>query len=221
MLALRYGTDDLNGVHEGTQPSDRYLPLLGAPAVLALVAYLDCQASGSDLHTHWGAISMSGYPPISRGYFGRRANRRTFRQLGEELGALDDVGPTMRFALLPAPVLSLLPPAEFRTDCTLVDDLVTTVLEKTEPPKADPSGAVTEIRDVVQSWLRDHQQRLTPYYLNRFSLARSVFNGTIEVPCDGAPHDPDQLGALTMRQASILLGSLIEEARTLDPADAT
>lgn len=221
VLALRYGTDDPGGVHEDPQPSDRYLPLLGATTVLTLVAYLDCHASGSDLHAHWGAISMSGYPPISGGYFGRRATRRTLRKLGEALGTLDDIDPTMRFALLPAPVLSLLPPAEFSTDCTLVDDLVTTVLEKTEPPKADPSGAVTEIRDVVRRWLRDHQQRLSPYYLNRFGLARSVFNGTAEVPSDGAPHDPAQLGALTMRQASILLGSLIEEAKALDPGDAT
>lgn len=221
VLALEFGSLAATEVHAQVQPTNDYLPLLGAATVLALVAYLDCHVAGDDLHAHWGAISMSGYPPVAGGYFGRRATRRTLRNIGDALARLEEFDFGMRFALLPAPVLSLLPPAEFSTDCGLVDDLITTVLEKTELPKADPSGAVAEIGSVVRTWLTDHQSRLSPYYLNRFGLARSVFNGTAQVPTDGAPHDPTQLGALTMRQASILLGSLIEEAKRLPAGDST
>jgi len=102
----------------------------------------------------------------------------------------------------------------------LVDNLISSVLENTEPPKPDPSGAVTEIGRVVQNWLADNQSLLSPYYLNRFGLARSVFNGTAQVPVEGAPHDPSLLGSLTMRQASILLGSIIEESKRLSSESA-
>lgn len=213
---LRFGSLEPGDAHSAEAPEGDYLPLLGAATVLALVAYLDCHDAGSDtVHAHWGAISMSGYPPLSGGYFGRRATRRALRQLGVGLGVLPEFAFDVRFALLPAPVLSLLPPAEFDADCALVDDLITTIVKTTEPPGADPSRAVTQITGVVRDWLAEHGETLTPYYRNRFGLARSVFNGTAQVPTDGAPHGVSLLGTLTMRQASILLGTLIEEAKQL------
>lgn len=213
---LRFGSLEPGDVHAAEASEGKYLPLLGAATVLTLVAYLDCSQAGRDtVHAHWGAISMSGYPPLSGGYFGRRATRRTLRQLSEGLAILPEFAFDVRFALLPAPVLSLLPPAEFDLDCVLVDDLMTSIVRTTDPPGADPSRAVTEITDVVRRWLAEHGETLTHYYRNRFGLARSVFNGTAQVPANGTPHDPSVLGTLTMRQASILLGALIEEAKQL------
>ena len=70
-------------------------------------------------------------PPVSGGYFGRRANRRTLRQIGEALAAMPEFARPLRFALLPAPLLSLLPPAEFAHDRVLVEELAGTVLRST------------------------------------------------------------------------------------------
>lgn len=218
---LRFGSLEPGDVHAADAPENDYLPLLGATTVLALVAYLDCRVGGGDpVHAHWGAISMAGYPPLSGGYFGRRSARRALRQLGEGLAELPDFAFDRRFALLPAPILSLLPPAEFGADCERVDDLITTIVKTTEPPGADPRRAVTEITGVVRTWLAEHGPSLTPYYRNRFGLSRSVFNGTADVPTDGAPHDASLLGTLTMRQGSILLGALIEDAKQLTARDS-
>lgn len=216
ITGLRFGSLEPGEVHAAPQPEYEFLPLLGAATALALVADLDCQEAGGDsVHAYWGAISMSGYPPVAGGYFGRRATRRTLHDLGDGLAKLHEFDFGVRFALLPAPVLSLLPPAEFSMDCELVDELITTVLKTTQPPGADPSGAVADISGVVRTWLLEHRGRLTPYYLNRFGLARSVFNGTAEVSADGAPHGTTLLGSLSMRQANVLLGALIEEAKQL------
>jgi len=212
--ALRYGSLEQTDLQRQRQPVGQHLPLLGATAVLALVAYVDCygagDASGSQgVHAHWGAISMSGYPPLAGGYFGRRANRRTLRQIGEALATMPEFAGPLRFALLPAPLLSLLAPAEFDGDRQLVDALIGTVLDSTDPPAADPSRALREITDVVHVWLDKHRADLSPYYLNRFGRARSVFNGTEAVPSDGRPAESGLLGRLTMQQASMLLGALI------------
>ena len=61
-------------------------------------------------------------PGVGR-LLGRRANRRTLRQIGEALAAMPEFARPLRFALLPAPLLSLLPPAEFAHDRVLVEEL--------------------------------------------------------------------------------------------------
>ena len=59
--ALQYGSLDGTGPHERRQPVGEHLPLLGARAMLALIAYVDRLGAG-DVHAYWGAISISGYP---------------------------------------------------------------------------------------------------------------------------------------------------------------
>lgn len=211
--ALRYGSADHDGIHDHEQRSGEYLPLLGATALLVLTAYHDCYRSGSDVHTHWGAISMSGYPPLSQGYFARRATRKTARSIGEALRSLPEFRFDLRFALLPAPVLSLLAPAEFETDRELVEGLLDTVISTTEPPTSDPNPASEHISRIVRNWLQENRENLSDYYLNRFGLARSVFNGTDGIPQDGTPAALSRLNDLTMRQASMVLGALMTHLR--------
>ncbi|MCW1249353.1 DUF6025 family protein [Acaricomes phytoseiuli] len=212
---LRFGALDHPETHSVPHPEDHYLPLLGATALLCLFAYIDCFQTKSPIHTHWGAVSMAGCPPISGGYFSRRANRRTLRQISNALAGLEEISASPHFTLLPAPILSLLPPAEFDVDCALADSLMNSVRDSTGASAPDAQVATEEIRSIVQKWLNEHSGDLDPYYVDRFRMTRSVFSGAADGPVDGTPHSPAALGSLTMRQASLLLGVLMEESKGL------
>jgi hypothetical protein len=216
VMALEYGSTGHLDHHAQAQPTGEYLPLLGAAALLTLTAHWDCRGGSDGVHAHWGAISMSGHPPLSQGYFGRQATRRLVRLVGEAMRPVLDLPCDVRFALLPAPLLSLLPPAEFVADCEAVDELFRRVLERTTPPGADPSAAQEQISQVVTDWLAGHEGVLSDYYLSRFRAARSIVTEARRVPDDGSPADVARLGQLTMQQASMVLGALLTRAGARD-----
>lgn len=207
---LRCGSLDHLDMHAQSRPAGHHLPLLGATAILGLVAHWDRLAMGGGTHAHWGAISMSGYPPMAGGYFGRRANRRTLRAIAEVLEQLPEFTSAVRFALLPAPLLSLLAPVDFDNDVAAVEELAHTVRATTNPPTADPTDALAAITGVVRSWVGTHEPLLSDYYRNRFGRKRSVYNGSDMLPVDGRPAALGSIGELTMQQASMVVGALVE-----------
>lgn len=199
--------------HRPTSPRDdgKHRPLLGAAMVIALTAVLHHSAptpTAPAVHLHWGAISMSGYPPRSGGYFARRSTRRALRNLARAFSQVEAFDRVIRFALLPAPVLSLLPPAEFETDAALTSELFEQVLD-TRPPGADPNVAQAEIDDRVDAWLDASRDRLSGYYTRRFFGARSVQHASVALPTDGRPARPESFERLTVQQGSMILGALL------------
>lgn len=198
--------------HRPPAPRDdgMYRPLIGAAMVIALTAVLHTSpiSTSRSLHLHWGAISMSGYPPRSGGYFARRSTRRTLRNLARAFAQVEAFDRTVRFALLPAPVLSLLPPAEFDTDVALTAELFERVLD-TRAPGADPNVAQAEIDDRVDDWLEGSRDQLSDYYKQRFFRARSVQHASVSLPDDGRPASPESFERLTVQQGSMILGALL------------
>lgn len=201
-----------NETREGVE----FRPLLSAQAAVFLAALLEDEPTeathGHRLHLHWGAISMAGYPPKSQGYLNHRSTRRSLRFMASSIDESAHALLPLRFALLPAPILSLIPPAEFVEDFETMQALFERVLARTSLPGSDPNVAQGEIDTEVSTWLTKNQGALSPYVLNRFGVCRSVHNQTLNLPEDGAPAPLGLLGDLTMQQATMLLGSLLTQA---------
>lgn len=189
-----------------------FRPMLGAAFVIMLVALFDNEdvsPSEGRLHLHWGAVSMSGYPPKSLGYFSRRSTRKTLRNIAAALSGAAGPSRHVRFGLLPAPILSLLPPREFERDVTLMQELFERVLNGTVAPGADPNVAQAEIDAVTDRWLDEARRTASDYFLRRFAVARTVQNESSVLPADGQPAELGAMANLTMQQSSMLLGSLL------------
>ena len=160
-------------------------------------------------HMHWGAIGMAGFPPFKHGYFREKLN--STRVLAKYvLKAMPKLAPIV-FVLMPAAVYLLWTASDFPRDSALVNDLMEGVLRRTNDLSSKPNLMQQEIRSTTQTWFEKRSTELSAYFLNRFIRRRSVFN-EVELPVSGGQTCQLAFSSMTMQQATMLVGAMMEMA---------
>lgn len=160
-----------------------------------------------NLHFHWGARDMAGFPPRQKGYFVTRSKTRSFRIICETLLAhLPKVAPIC-VALLPASIFMLWPASAYPRDAELLADLFRQVQRASDSQRPDQLQQTVE--QVTQRWLARHESDLSSYFLNRFQPRRGVLHAG-ELPESSEPQEPDGFRALTLQQTCMIVGALVE-----------
>jgi hypothetical protein len=163
-----------------------------------------------NLHLHWGARDMAGFPPRQKGYFASYSKRRSYRIICDTLLAHFPAIDPLCIALLPAAIFMLCPASAHPRDATLLAELFRQVREAGAHLDTRPDGPLQQaVEDVTRRWLARHAEALSPYFANRFHPRRGVLH-TDEPPAASEPHEPDGFRALTLRQACMIVGALVE-----------
>jgi Family of unknown function (DUF6025) len=196
----------------------RAMPLCSSPLISLLLAIFNSHVSDPKLagphhsapfniHPHWGAIGMAGYPPRRSGHFADhvRYGRKLYQTIIRDFQAFSPV----YFVLLPAAIYLLWPQEHFARDVELVANLINDVRRKTDTLLEKTNILYAEISLVVQQWLQEVRGSLSAYFVNRFASQRSVFND-IHLPPPGQCLRPAGFNDLTLRQASMMVGALFE-----------
>lgn len=165
-----------------------------------------------NFHMHWGAIGMAGYPPKKHGHFSShvRYSRPLYQTVIRHFPNI----PPVFFALLPAAIYLLWPHEHYAADQELIEDLLHQIAQETNGMIAKPNLLIAKINRIAGDWLERHIRNLSPYFLNRFSAQRSVFN-PIALPPIGRSLKPNGFEELTLTQLSMLVGALMEKAIAL------
>jgi hypothetical protein len=163
-----------------------------------------------NLHFHWGARDMAGYPPRRKGYFSERTTTRSIRQICDTLvSEFSDVDPVY-FALMPAALFLLCPADVHPGDGAALAELFARVAAGTAVYAGSTDDRMmTEVDRIVRDWLATAQATLSPYFLNRFTARRGVLHDT-EVPEASRAAEPDGFGELNLRQACMIIGALTD-----------
>jgi hypothetical protein len=198
----------------------RPMPLCSSPLIGMLLAIFDSHVSDRQIvgrnhrdpvnvHPHWGAIGMAGYPPRRSGHFADHArySRKLYQTVIREFQEFRPV----YFVLLPAAIYLLWPQEHYLRDVELVANLIHDVRRKTDALLEKTNILYEEVSRVVLHWLKEVRSSLSAYFINRFVLRRSVFNDII-LPPPGRCIRPDGFDNLTLRQASMMIGALFQHA---------
>lgn len=169
-----------------------------------------------NLHFHWGARDMAGFPPRRRGYFAERTTTRSIRQICDALVAAHGVDPLM-FALMPAALFLLCPADAHPGDAAALAELFARVQAGTSVYAGSTDDRMMgEVDRIVRAWLDDAGApldaagaSLSPYFLHRFTARRGVVHDT-EVPEASRPVEPEGFRALSLRQACMIIGALTD-----------
>lgn len=160
-------------------------------------------------HLHWGARDMAGYPPRRRGYFATRASARSHRGICTSLvAAFPDVAP-LCIVLLPAAVFMLCPTSAHPRDAELLADLFGRVAGGGGPAPRGSHEMQARVEDATRAWLARYADELSPYFLNRFRGRGGVLHPG-HLPSATEPEEPEGFRALTLRQACMTVGALVE-----------
>jgi hypothetical protein len=161
-----------------------------------------------NLHCHWGARDMAGYPPRRKGYFAERTTTRSIRQICDTLVAeCPGVDPVF-FVLMPAAVFMLCPADAHPRDGDALAELFARVAAGTAAYAGTTDDRMmAEIDRIVRAWLVTAQPVLSPYFLNRYTARRGVLHDT-EVPAASRAAEPDGFRRLSLRQACMIIGAL-------------
>lgn len=170
----------------------------------------DTMARPYNLHFHWGARDMAGYPPRRKGYFAERTTTRSIRQICDTLiSEFSDFDPLF-FILMPAAVFMLCPADVHRGDSEALASLFSLVREGTAAYAGTTDDRMMgEVDRIVHAWLVTAQAKLSPYFLNRFNARRGVLHET-EVPEASRAAEPDGFLELSLRQACMIVGALTD-----------
>lgn len=160
------------------------------------------------LHPEWGALAMAGYPPKARGHFAEKAHLRDLRFLVEAGLRVDTSARSVAYVVLPASIFTLLATDAHPDDASLLDQLFRSC---GEVQHVDPGEMAERVTGAVAAWWSSAGERLSPYFCRRWSARRSVQND-IDLPVGSSAVVPDSFRALSMRQASMAVGSLLEVA---------
>jgi hypothetical protein len=153
---------------------------------------------------------MAGFPPRQKGYFASRSKARSFRIICETLLAHFPAFDPICIALLPAAIFMLCPASAHPRDAALLAELFRQVREASAHLDTRPDGPLQQtVEGVTRRWLARHAEALSPYFANRFHPRRGVLH-TDGPPAASEPHEPDGFRALTLRQACMIVGALVE-----------
>jgi hypothetical protein len=159
-----------------------------------------------NVHLHWGAIGMAGYPPRRKGYFSGQVKhlRKLCRVLVDQIPEIDPI----YFVLLPASPFMLLPSSAHPADAECLEALLDRVHAETDGLLGSGSHRLgPTIDSVVREWLDGEGERLSSYFLYRFSARRSVYN-EVDLPETGEPLEPRGFRSLALRQATTVIGAI-------------
>jgi hypothetical protein len=160
-------------------------------------------------HFHWGARDMAGYPPRRKGYFAEKSTIRSARQICQAIiDRFAEVDPLF-FILMPSAVFMVCPTSAHPRDGVLVAELIASVRHATDELAGRPEQMADMIGQVVREWLSAARGALSGYFLDRFHARRGVLH-TGELPRDSEPVEPEGFRALTLRQACMMVGALVE-----------
>lgn len=155
-----------------------------------------------NVHLHWGARAMAGFPPRRRGYFMERSTGRSMRDICTTLVAgFNDIGP-LCIVLLPAATFMLCPGSAYPADEELLGELFADIAAEGERTIAAP-----EIEAIVHRWLERRRHALSSYFVDRFRAGSGLLYGSAP-SAPSEPIEPPGFRALTFRQACAIVGAL-------------
>jgi len=160
------------------------------------------------LHPEWGALAMAGYPPKARGHFTEKAHLRDLRFLVDAGLAVDPTARPVAYVVLPASIFTLLATDAHPDDAAALEELFRACAGVYH---VDPGEMAARVTAAAAGWWAASEARLSPYFRRRWSARRSVAND-VTLPDGSSAVVPDSFRDLTMRQASMLVGSLLEVA---------
>jgi hypothetical protein len=183
--------------------------LAGALSAIFATHYPDCDPARRkaltqpfNLHFHWGARDMAGYPPRHNGYFCERSTTRSLRGMFSTLTGRFDVISPVCVLLLPASVFMLCPSSSQPRDVDAVQSLLREVM-----PLGDD---VPKIERVAAAWHARNAGSLSQYFLGRFRPRSGVpLAGEFGVPVVGRPVIPEGFRDTTVQQACAVVGALV------------
>ena len=160
-----------------------------------------------NLHAHWGAIGMAGYPPRKHGYFANQV--RYARPIYQTvIRDFPEIRPVF-FLLIPSAIYLLWPHQHYPNDYELVTSLLKETHDQTMPYLNKPNILGDKIDKITSDWLEKNIKTISPYFIRRFQVQRSVFNA-IELPKTGRSIKPEYFDQLSLSQLSMLVGSITE-----------
>jgi hypothetical protein len=163
-----------------------------------------------NLHLHWGARDMAGFPPRRMGYF---VSPSKTERMGNVCKALidhfDEIAPVC-FALLPVAVFMLCPTSAHPRDAELLTELFAETLDASGGDAThSPDEALSKVEAVTLDWKARHAAALSPYFLSRFAPRAGVMH-PCELPRESEPIEPEGFRDLSLRRACMIVGALTE-----------
>jgi hypothetical protein len=154
-----------------------------------------------NLHFHWGARDMAGFPPRKNGYFVEKSTTRSLRAILNTLVAtFPEVDPVC-FLLLPASIFMLCPTSAHPRDVELLSELINQV--RKIPPDQGAVDAAT------RSWLSLRSHELSQYFLRRFHPRHGILHAKSPAAAS-KPIEASGFGEITIRQACMIVGALVD-----------
>ncbi|WP_427110072.1 DUF6025 family protein [Lysinibacillus xylanilyticus] len=159
---------------------------------------------GKDLniHYHWGARDMAGYPPFKNGYFSSKSHRKSYKRILEILVTYDKNIKPIYFVIIPAVVFSLCPSNMYQTDSAIMKILFNRIknLSLTE-----------DIILEVERWYFEYQNEMSDYFKNKFKVKSGILQSKQYLKDELDIYEINELEEfreLTFRQACVAVGML-------------
>lgn len=199
-----------------TMPSS--FPLVSNLLSSVLAAILCSHAPGGELldntsqvdvniHFHWGARDMAGYPPVKKGYFSEKSTRKSYKRIFNTLiHKLNNIKPVY-FVLIPSVVFSLYASSRHKDDSKLLSILFREVLQLDLQTKVSDTDMMIIIEDLVRNWIGKYRENLSNYFLNRFRPHSGILNEELDSQL-GTFLEPEEFMQLTFKQACMIVGAL-------------
>lgn len=170
-----------------------------------------------NVHLHWGARDMAGYPPRRKGYFVNQATSKSLRGLcGPLVRGFAEVDPLL-IVLLPASVFMLCPTDHHPRDAALLDELFTEVSRLPDLDPQNQEAILAAVEGATGAWLSRWGAELSPYFLHRFHARAGVLHRA-EVPERSTPVILPAFERLSLRRACMVVGALVGAVPTIEEA---
>lgn len=160
-----------------------------------------------NLHLHWGARDMAGYPPRRSGYFGQDSSLKSLRWMCAAIvSRFPEINP-IAFGLLPAAAFMLCPSSAHPDDGALLSELFDSVRAARDGDSDDPGLALKAVEAAAGEWHARSSRSLSRYFRGRFGGRRGAIDAQ-DAPSESEPVEPGGFRELTFRQACMIVGAL-------------
>jgi hypothetical protein len=160
-----------------------------------------------DVHVHWGALAMAGYPPKRRGYFAKRANsvRWMYDAVVRELPWTRPVV----FVMAPAAPYLLWVPEDRQRDRELLALLLRRVRTAIEPWPNRMDRCSPVVQQVVEQWAEGEGGAVSTALRRQFGWTDRTSPTGAELPAVPLV-EPAGFSELTMAQACLVAGAVLK-----------